>query len=254
MKLQLFPKQKSAERTHDRPRPLAPRERRWFEVICGILLPIVCVVADPIVFKHSVLFGGLGGPLFQWGIVFGYMEILIGVIALTIFLWRRPASPFLAGILLVGTAFSVFLGIILFPFSLLGLFFVIGVLGFSPFLSFIVFARACRQVWSDCLISQTKKTVAIYAGLGFLWASALPVAAQRTVDAIVKPAVQQVLSGEADEKTRRLLWVLNWATDLDPLVTAYQSEKERPKKQYLAEVYEEISGTTIESRIAILND
>jgi hypothetical protein len=211
-------------------------------------------VADPIVFKHSVLFGGLGGPLFQWGIVFGYMEILIGVIALTIFLWRRPASPFLAGILLVGTAFSLLLGIILFPFSLLGLFFVIGILGFSPFLSFIVFARACRQVWSDCLISQAKKTVAIYAGMGVLCASALPIAAQIAVDSLVKPAVQQILVGETDDETLRLLGVLNWATDLDPLVTAYLSEKEEAKKQYLAEVYEAISGTTIESRIAAMAD
>lgn len=254
MKVQFSPEQTPARHPPGWSHPAAPRERHWFEVICGILLPIVCVVADPIVFKHSALFGGLGGPLFPWGAVVGYMEILIGVTALTIFLWRRPASPFLAGILLVGTAFSLLLGIILFPFSLLGLFFVIGVLGFSPFLSFIVFARACRQVWSDCLISQTKKRVATYAGVGVLWASALPIAAQITVDAFVKSAVQQILAGEADEKTRELLRVFNWATDFDPLVTAYQAEKEESKKQYLAEVYEEISGTTIESRIAVLND
>jgi hypothetical protein len=254
MKIQLFPEQNPAGQLSGRSQQSAPHERRWFEIICGILLPVVCVVADPIVFKQSALFGGLGGPLFQWGIVFGYMEILIGVIALTIFLWRRPASPFLAGILLVGTAFSLLLGIILFPFSLLGLFFVIGVLGFSPFLSFIVFARACRQVWNDCLISQTKRRVAAYAGVGVLWASALPISAQITVDAFVKSAVQQILAGEADEKTRELLRVFNWATDLDPLVTAYQEEKEESKKQYLAEMYEEVSGTTIKSRIAILND
>jgi hypothetical protein len=37
-------------------------------------------------------------------------------------------------------------------------------------------------------------------------------------------------------------------------VTAYLAEKEEAKKQYLAKVYEEISGTTIESRIAALAD
>jgi hypothetical protein len=211
-------------------------------------------VADPIVFKQSALFGGLGGPLLQGAVVFGYMEILVGLTALTIFLWRRPASPFLAGVLLVGAAFSLLLGIVLFPFSLLGLFFAIGVLGFSPFLSLIVFARACRQTWSACLISQTKKIAAMYAGMGILCASLLPITAQMAVDSLVRPAVQQVLAGEADDGTLRLLRVLNWATTLDPLVTAYLAEKEEAKKQYLAKVYEEISGTTIESRIAALAD
>lgn len=245
----------SAQQNHAEPLPgqfcsPAPRERRWFDVICGILLPAICVVADPIVFKHSALFGALVGPLLKWAVVFGYGEILIGLTAFTIFLWRQPVSPFLAGVLLVGAAFSLLVGIVLLPFSLLGLFFVIGVLGFSPFLSLIVFTRACRQVWNACLTSQTRRVTATYAGLGILCALALPVAAQVSVNALVKPAVQRVLAGEADLNTRRLLRVFNWATDLDPLVTAYSLEQEEANKQRLAEVYEEISGTDIESRIA----
>src|SRR5262245_49773405 len=129
---------------------LSTMKGQWFDVMGGLVLPTLCVITDPIVFKHSWLFGDMGGPLLQRYAVFGYLEILIGMIALALFLRRKIISPFLVGTLLVGAVFALALGVVLFPFALLGLMVVIGLLGFTPLLSSFVFARACLRALRIC--------------------------------------------------------------------------------------------------------
>jgi hypothetical protein len=62
----------------------------------------------------------------------------------------------------------------------------------------------------------------------------------------------RMLAGESEAKG--MLRSFNWAVDLSPLITAYRVEQDETRKQYLARMYEEISGTDIESRIAALAD
>lgn len=233
--------------------PLTKREQ-WFAVICGILLPTICVIADPLVFKQSIFFGGLGGPLFQRFTVFGYLEIFIGMTALTIFLWRRPSSPFLAGTLAVGAVFSFVLGIVLLPFSMIGLLFVIGVLGFTPFLSGIVFAKASRHVWRTGLLNMRKSAVTAGASVGIFFALVIPIICQRIATSVINTAVQRILAEPTHGETQATLRMLSWATDLNPIVTAYQSAKDEARKEALARAYEEITGVDIKRHIAELND
>jgi hypothetical protein len=231
---------------------LSTTKGQRLDVIGGIFLPVLCVVADPIVFKQSEFFGNLGGPLLQRYVVFGYLEILIGMTALALFLQWRIISPFLAGTLLVGAVFSLALGTLLFPFAILGLLFVIGILGFTPFLSCFVFARACIRALQICRTRMKTRVVVAYASLGVVLTLALPIGSQIAINSVVDDAVQGILAG--DSNPTGMLRALHWATDLSPLVTAYLSEKDETRKQYLAQMYEEITGTDIENRIAALAD
>jgi len=233
--------------------PLTEREQ-WFAVICGILLPTICVVADPIVFKQSLSLGGLGEPLFRSFAVFGYLEILIGMTALTLFLWRQPISSFLAGTLAVGAVFSFVLGIALLPFSIIGLLFVIGVLGFTPFLSGIVFAKASRHVWRTCFLSMRKSVVITGASFGFVFALVIPISCQVIATSVINAAVHHILAEPTHAEAQATLRLLSWATDLNPIITAYQSEKDEARKGALARAYKQITGEEIEHRIAVLND
>ena len=231
---------------------LSTTKGRWLDVIGGIFLPALCVVADPIVFKQSEFFGYFGGPLLQRYVVFGYLEILIGMTALALFLRWKIISPFLAGTLLVGAVFSLVLGILLFPFALLGLLVVIGLLGFTPLLSCFVFARAGLRALRICRTKMKTRVIVVYMSLGVLLTLALPTGSQIAINSVVDDAVQRILAGDTNPKGR--LRALSWATDLTPLVTAYLAEKDETRKQYLAQMYEEITRTDIKERIAAMAD
>jgi hypothetical protein len=233
---------------------LPTKKSQWFDIIGGLVLPAVCVVADPIVFKTSFVLGNFRGPLLQRYAVAGYLEILIGMVALTIFLWRRPASPFLAGILLAGAMFAFVLGAVLLPFSLLGLFFVIGALGFTPFFSGFVFARACLHTIRTSLTIKRTSRIALYVSLGVLCALAIPVGLQFTANRKLDAAVHRLLTGDQRAHDQRLLRLMNWAADLEPVLSAYMAEKDETRKQHLATVYEDITGTDIEERLRALAD
>jgi hypothetical protein len=79
-----------------------------------MLLPIVCLVADPIVFRSS----SHDSPKLPKHALFAYTAIGLAFLALSLWLLcRRPAS-LLAGLLLGESFFALVLGLILFPASL----------------------------------------------------------------------------------------------------------------------------------------
>src|SRR4051812_14902917 len=69
-----------------------------FDLMFGAVLPGICLIADPIVFRGSLGGAWVGHPLG------GYLAIGIGIVSLIwwLFTWRLPA---LSGGLLAGGAF-----------------------------------------------------------------------------------------------------------------------------------------------------
>jgi hypothetical protein len=122
------------------------------------------VVLDPLVFKASVVLPEFGLPLLQRYVVFAYAEMVLSMAALAYWLRWQAASPFLAGLLCSGALFALWLGMILLPFSLLGLLALLGILGFSPFWSSLVFSRACLRVTKICFDTMKPEVVAVYTG------------------------------------------------------------------------------------------
>ena len=229
-------------------------EKDWIDVAGGILLPALCVYLDPFVFSTTGEGPTLDGPsLGRYG-VFAYGEIFLGMTAFVLYRWLHCVSPFLSGILLAGSAFAFCIGFILLPYSIIGLIFLIGVLGFSPFVSCFAFARGYVRLNQLALAQQTQKRVSLKTAIGVLFAFALPLGAQLTVNNMVAQAVQHVLSGDTSIEERRLLRHVSWVVNLEPLVNAYREEQDDGKRKVFAEVFTDITGRNIEKHIRIRDD
>jgi hypothetical protein len=69
----------------------------------------------------------------------------------------RRASALLGDVLLAGGIFSFLLGLALLPFSLMGLLILIGIFGFTPFITSFVFFRNARRCWLQSFQSSSRK-------------------------------------------------------------------------------------------------
>ena len=121
---------------HFHPEPTARQQK--FDWIFGVGLPLVCVAADPLVFadEHDLLFKYK---------IFAYVLSITSIMAMvTWLLWGQRLGelrPYLGGLFITGSAISLIVGVILLPFSLIGMFFLIGFLGFTPLLASFVYLR-----------------------------------------------------------------------------------------------------------------
>lgn len=117
-------------------------KQRVYDWVFGVLLPIACVAADPIIFR-TTWFGGTSylGTFRP----FAYLLSAVSIMAMVAWLlWgyrlRGLAAP-IAGLFFLGSAISLVVGLILFPLSMVGLIVVIGALGFTPFISSLIYLR-----------------------------------------------------------------------------------------------------------------
>lgn len=151
------------------------RKQRIFDGVSGILLPLVCLLADPGVFR-----GWSYRP-----VVYSFILTEIAILGAWLILQRRlqGSSLFFAGPLVAGGGFALALGVALLPLSLFGLLLLIGLLGFSPFFTAAAFLRngwrAFRRgkagrsgttvagvVLAGVLFAATPSIAVLYAGLG----------------------------------------------------------------------------------------
>ncbi|MGD9564148.1 MAG: hypothetical protein AB7F88_18355 [Pyrinomonadaceae bacterium] len=117
------------------------RQRR-FDWTFGVILPTICVAADPIVFSSSF---GEGDALLGRYKIFAYLLSSVSIMAMAAWLlWGQRLGylrPYLGGLFLAGSVISLIVGAILLPFSLIGMFLLIGFLGFTPLFSGFVYLR-----------------------------------------------------------------------------------------------------------------
>lgn len=120
--------------------------QRKFDWFFGVIMPSICFFFDPIVFTTT-----MSGerPLL------GGVRILANVLSFTAILammaWLlfgeklKGFNAVLSGLFAVSAGFSLLVGIMIAPYSLLGLIILIGALGFTPlFTSFVYFRNAVR--------------------------------------------------------------------------------------------------------------
>jgi len=108
-----------------------------FDWAYGVVIPLFCVVADPIVFADR-------GILTEYR-PFAYLLSSASILAMAAWLlWgdrlRWLAAP-LGGLFIAGSFISFLVGVILLPYSLIGLFYLIGFLGFTPLFAGLVYLR-----------------------------------------------------------------------------------------------------------------
>lgn len=122
--------------------------QREFDILVGTLAPVLCLLFDPIVFK-SWSNSYIHDPgLYSGYRYLAYISITIGILVLFAHWFVEPLktnrawSLAVSGILLYGTVFATAIGILLLPFSVLGLLLaVIGIFGFVPFFTAFVYLR-----------------------------------------------------------------------------------------------------------------
>lgn len=221
-----------------------------FDVTFGIAMPTFCLYFDPIVFRTS-----FGEPLLSgYDIAAGG---IIGISMLSLVAWLsvgRPAA-FLWGVLAAGALFAAFLGIVLLPFSVLGLFLaLIGLLGFMPFMTAFVFLRNAVGAFRR---AHHGRLALIVTGLvGMAVAGSVPCAAQHYVTRQTSRAIAQLQSADPAAATEGLaaLKRMRFLAHPDKLVNAYGSTSDPAHRERLASAYKALTGADIEDRAAELWD
>src|SRR5260221_14757198 len=122
-------------------------EQRVFDSIFGIIVPLFCAVADPAIFKGSLIGDAFLGAYKPFAYILGLASVVALGIWLSIGRRSRLLSCLFSGLFLAGAIFSLAVGIILIPLSVVGLAIGIGVLGFAPFLSAFVYARNTVRIY-----------------------------------------------------------------------------------------------------------
>jgi hypothetical protein len=154
-------------------RPENTRLKRFIvDLLGGVVLPILCVAYDPILFREP------GG--WNWWPVWWYIVLLVQMSALLACLlghsWFGRWNAVFAGLLLVGAVIALGIGALLLIPSILGavLAQLIGLLGFTPFLTAFVFARNARRAFRQARTADGKTCAEWLVLLGVLLAIALP--------------------------------------------------------------------------------
>lgn len=116
--------------------------QRKFDWWFGVILPVFCVFADPIIFRT---WGAQEGLLWMFR-PFAYLLSFTSIMAMMAWLiWGkklRELNAVLAGLFILGSLVSLGVGILLSPLSVIGiLVFGIGVFGFIPLFSAFVYLR-----------------------------------------------------------------------------------------------------------------
>jgi hypothetical protein len=221
-----------------------------FDLVFGIALPVICLIADPFVFRTT-----FGSPLLGNYALLAYTFIGLQVSSLCVWLLFRRLPALFTGILAAGATFSLCLGVVLFPFSLIGLMVAIGILGFSPFATSFVYWRNSIRARSEAR-RVGGKTWVLTTVCGFLMALAVPLTAQVYVQREKERAVELALSSEPAERAEGIRKLRRVAplTDLDRLVYAYEEERDEARRQQIRDVYKELTSEEIGHRLAVLRD
>jgi hypothetical protein len=158
-----------------------------FDVAFGLVMPVLCLYFDPVVFKGWFETDrGIYGR-YQ---LYAYTISAVEMVALCAWLFaaRRGGgrAAVLAGMLSAGAAFAFLVGLAILPFSVFGLLLLIGVFGFVPFLTGVVYLRNAWRA-SASLGPAGQPALAAAFALGFVFALGAPVVTQMS-DAREVPA------------------------------------------------------------------
>ncbi|MDX6613793.1 MAG: hypothetical protein QOD75_2979 [Blastocatellia bacterium] len=233
------------------------RPQRTFDVVFGLLVPVLCFYFDPIVFQGNFI----GEPLYSDYQMFAYIVTAIEVLVLALWLFgprMRVMGALLGGVLIAGSAFSAVVGIAILPFSLLGLMILIGVLGFIPFLTAFVYLRnGLRALWSD-VDYEVNRSWLTQMAMGMVLALGLPGFVGVQVTRTLSTSIDAIICGgpsEAEIAVHRLKWLpFVPQQKLNQIVASYRNDSDENRKSRLKRCYREITGEDIEDQAPIFND
>ena len=220
--------------------------QRKFDWVFGVVLPVICFALDPIVFKSGFGEQALLGVLKP----FAYVLSFISVMAMSAWLiWGAKLkwlNGFLAGLFAVGSIISLGVGIVLLPFSLLGLFLLIGILGFTPLFTSIVFLRNALRAFHTAKPFLERGVLLNSFMLSAVFSLCLPT----VLNLQIYKALNEINYGDAQTvraQAAKLKYVAP-LVDSGVLLKPYKQcaiKRDEEKKAALAEAYRELAGKNI---------
>lgn len=199
----------------DSKRPASRLSRAFDSTSCsvafGIVAPIACFALKPVLLPGDGFeLPGLGFISTFW--IFGYGLIGLGIATLT--LWLCLGSRLgswgcgvVSGALLACSLFAGGLGLVLLPFSLIGLLALIGALGFAPFLTATTFARNGIRVFIHARTLTGRRRAWRSMVLGAALVVGVPGVLQSMVSLAVRHAIAEVARGDPSAMGRLRVWV-----------------------------------------------
>ena len=229
--------------------PATPKQRR-FDLLLGVVLPILCVLLDPAIFRTFA-----GGTWFLRHFrLFAYLEIAASILVLAYYLLTNRASSLLTGVLCGSALFALALGIVMLPMTFIGLLVIIGVLGLTPFFTSFVFLRNASRCWRQANARNPRKAPMLPVVLGFILILLVPAATQGAVFHYGDRAMVVLQSG-SDQEFTRAVRTLKWLHyDTDEIAFTYQKTNDPTRRDRLARAFTAITGETVQDRLAQLND
>ncbi len=161
-----------------------------FDFVWGIVMPVVCLVFDPFVFKGDGNLDFIGAPdAFvrpEWGdfseaafIAYPILAWQLAVMAVVLVVGRLPGewAAAAAGSLFAGMLVAGAIGVMLFPLSTLGLVVLWGMLGYTPLFTAFSYARRGREMWREATSKLSWPRALVAALLGAILAASIPAGA-----------------------------------------------------------------------------
>lgn len=225
------------------------RKQKVFDWSYGVVLPLVCVAADPIIFAGSR--GGIFGTYRP----FAYLLSAVSIMAMAAWLlWgdrlRWIAAP-IAGLFIVGSSVSFLVGMLLFPFSVLALLMIVGYgfLGFTPLLSALVYLRNGVRAIRVSDAHLERRVVWQGAVLAGLLALVIPY----LVNAQISKSINALAKGDVNTIRREAakLRYVKPLVSLEPIVYEYYTDKRgAAQERELVRVYKEFTGEDLDHTVA----
>jgi hypothetical protein len=240
--------------------PQATLKQSIFDVFFGIAMPVACFIFDPMIFRGNFiggwpLFGKLQFPV--------YAMAFIEISALATWLCGRKRlgdyAVAIGGFLYAGALISLLIGIILFPLSLLGIAFAgLGLLGFTPFFTALVFWRNGRSALAHNPEAAGGRRKLASLALALVFVIGAPLALHLKISSSAQESLRKILEGDEREAAAAAdhLRFIGYFTqaETDKIVWAYHNEQDQARRERLARIYLSITGSEIEARLTYLLD
>jgi len=217
------------------------RQKRW-DWAFGVVLPVICIYLDPFIFANHV---SNDAAILGTYRPFAYTGTFISIMLMMAWLlWRERLGGYSAifgGLFLVASAISLVLGILFFPFSVLGSFALIGVPGFTPLFTSLIFlrnaVRALRAAETSFKLSKLIPAAMVGVLSGLTVPYVLQVRVNNSLDALAGASPETIRSEGSTLRT------------LSPLVDPgkvwqlyYDSPTHSPERSELKNLYYALTG------------
>jgi hypothetical protein len=209
-----------------------------FDIFFGIAMPIVCFALAPSVLGD--VFPGIIPPF-----LYGAVVPQIFGCALWPALGQRLGRACLptGWVLIGGGILALVTGLLMLPLTLIGLFSVIGLLGFTPFFTGFVYIRSGVRALRASR-SERRPHLAVTIALAAFLLLALPGAVQIGVTTVIDRAMQEVLQGDPAQAQPAIdrLSQLAFFVDARPIADEYRASTAPKRRAYLEYAHMQITG------------